>query len=54
VVETCTNDCDVKINASDTTESKITEVFDLKVDKSNRWTLAKDSLVEVPSILSMS
>jgi len=44
----------VKINASDTTESKIIEVFDLKVDKGNQWTLAEDSLVEVPSMLSMS
>jgi hypothetical protein len=54
VIETFTNDHDVKINASDTTESKITEIFDLKVDESNRWTLAEDSLVEVPSMLSMS
>jgi hypothetical protein len=34
--------------------SRITEVFDLKVNKTRRWTLAEDSLVEVPSMLSMS
>jgi len=54
VIETCAYDCDVKINTSDMTESKITEVFELKVNKRNRWTLAEDSLVEVPSMLSMS
>src|SRR5277367_3117826 len=54
VIKTCANDCDVKINARETTESKMTEVFDLKVDKTTRWTLAEDSLVEVPSALSMS
>lgn len=53
MIETCTNDCDVKINASDTTESKITEVFELKVNKRSRWTLAEGSLVEVPLMLSM-
>ena len=54
MIETCTDDCDVKINASETTNSKITEVFDLKLDSASQWTLAEDSLVDVPSMLSMS
>jgi hypothetical protein len=53
VIETCTDDYNVKINASETTISQITEVFDIKLDKGKRWTLAEDSLVEVPSMLSM-
>jgi hypothetical protein len=54
MIETCTiNDYNVKINASETTISKITEVFDIRLDKGKRWTLADDSLLEVPSILSM-
>jgi hypothetical protein len=53
VIETCT-DCDVKISASETTNSKITEVFDLKFNKHSQWILAGDSLVDVPSMLSMS
>ena len=52
VIETCTN-CEVKINASETTNSKITEAFDLKFDKHNQWALAGDSLVDVPSTLSI-
>ena len=53
MIETCT-DCDVKINASETTNSKIIEVFDLKFNKGKQWTLAEDSLVETPSMLSIS
>jgi hypothetical protein len=54
VVEAYANDCDVKINASDKKMSRIAEVFDLRVNNDNRWSLADDSLVEVPVRLSMS
>ncbi len=37
----------------ETTISQIIEVFDIKLDKGKRWTLAKDSLAEVSSMLSM-
>jgi hypothetical protein len=53
VIKSCTNDYDVKINASDITNSEITEVFDLKFDELNEWTLAENNLIEVPSMLSM-
>jgi hypothetical protein len=52
VIETCTDDCDVKINASETTVSKIIDIFGL--GKEEWWNLVENSLVEVPSILSMS
>lgn len=53
MIEPCINDYNVKINASETTISQITEVFDIKLDKGKPWTLAEDTLVEVPSMLSM-
>ena len=53
MIETCTDDYNMKINASETTISQITEVFGLKFDKGKRWTLAEDSPVEVPSVLCM-
>jgi hypothetical protein len=36
VIETCT-DCDVKINANETTKSKIAEVFDLSSTAIGSW-----------------
>jgi hypothetical protein len=54
VIETCTDNCNMKINASETTVPQITEVFDLKFNKGKKWALAEDSLVGVPSMLSMS
>jgi hypothetical protein len=54
VIETCTDNCNMKINASETTVPQITEVFDLKFDKGKKWALAENSLVGVPSMLSMS
>jgi hypothetical protein len=53
VIESCTNDCNVKINASDTTISEIAEIFGLKLDELNEWTLVENSLIEIPSMLSM-
>lgn len=53
MIKACINDCDVKINESDTTNSEIADVFDLKFDELNEWMLAEISLIEVPSMLSM-
>jgi hypothetical protein len=52
VIEICTNDCNVKINARETTVSRISEVFGLS--KEQNWSLVEDSLVEVPPLLSIS
>jgi hypothetical protein len=55
VIETCTDDCDVKINASETTIPQIIDIFGLSSSESIReWALIGDSLVDVPSILGMS
>lgn len=43
----------MKINVSETTISQITDIFDIKLDKGKQWKLAEDSLVEVPSMLSI-
>lgn len=40
-----------KINASETTDSKIIEIFDLKFNTGTEWVLAEDSLADVPTIL---
>jgi hypothetical protein len=54
VIETCTDDFDVQINASETADSTIMEVFDLKFNISKEWTLVEGSLADVPVMLSMS
>jgi hypothetical protein len=55
VIETFTDNCNMKINASETTVPQITEVFDLEFDDTGKkWALVEDSPVGVPLMLSMS
>ena len=54
MIETCTNDRVVKINASEITITQITEVFGLMFDEGKQWRLVEDIMVGVPSMLSMS
>jgi len=54
VVETCTDDCEVQISAAETTIPQILYIFGLEFNTSHEWALVGDSLVDVPSILSMS
>jgi hypothetical protein len=53
VIKTCTNNYNVKINASETKTSQIADIFDLRFEEGKVWSLAKNSLVKIPLALSM-
>lgn len=53
MIETCTNNYNVKLNAGEMTIKTIMELFNLKKSQ-NDWTLAESSLVpDVPKRLSI-